>query len=145
MKDIKIIISVIATAISSFLGGFDVPITILLTAIVIDYITGIVVAVIQGNLNSKVGFRGLLKKVLYLFVVGVAVMIDKVSGSGGAVRDLIIYYFVSNECLSILENCGNAGIPLPQILKDKLVQIQNKTTNKTENATNTTVTTTTEK
>lgn len=94
--------------------------TCLLIAIVIDYISGLIKAYECKVLSSKIGFRGILKKVGILLVVMLAVLIDRVAGETGAIRTLVIYYFVANEGLSIVENLAEAGIPVPKSLKKAL-------------------------
>lgn len=99
-------------------GGWDTMITALLVFIVIDYLTGVLAAGIQGILNSSVGLKGIAKKVFILLLVALAVQIDNVYPTSGAVRDVVIYFFLANEGISILENAGKAGLPIP----DRLVK-----------------------
>ena len=114
------IIAGIATASVYLLGGFDVAIQCLLVAIIIDYVSGLIKAFVTKTLSSQIGARGLLKKVAILLVVMLAVLIDRVTGESGAIRTLVIYYFVANEGLSITENLAQAGVPMPKIIKDAL-------------------------
>lgn len=114
------ILSVISTALIYLLGGFDVALNCLLIAIVLDYVSGLIKAYNTKTLSSRIGFRGLLKKVGILILVMVAVLVDRVTGNSGAIRTVIIYYFVANEGLSIIENLGAAGIPIPKFLKKAL-------------------------
>ena len=114
------ILSGISTALIYLLGGFDVALNCLLIAIVLDYISGLIKAYNTKTLSSRIGFRGLLKKLGILIVVMVAVLVDRVTGNSGAIRTVIIYYFVANEGLSIIENLGAAGIPIPKFLKKAL-------------------------
>ena len=121
MKEMYLsIIAGIATAGVYLLGGFDVAIQCLLVAIVIDYVSGLIKAFVTKTLSSQIGARGLLKKVAILLVVMLAVLIDRVTGESGAIRTLVIYYFVANEGLSITENLAQAGVPMPKIIKDAL-------------------------
>lgn len=125
MKEIYLsIISGIATACVYLLGGFDVAIQCLLIAIVIDYLSGLIKAFVTKTLSSKIGARGLLKKVAILLVVMLAVLIDRVTGESGAIRTLVIYYLVANEGLSITENLAQAGVPMPKIIKDALKSLK---------------------
>ena len=110
----------IGTAFIYLIGGFDVAIQCLLIAIVLDYISGITKAFIQKNLSSEIGFKGIIKKVAVLLIVMLGVLIDRVTGESGAIRTLVIYYFVANEGLSILENLGECGVPIPKKLKEAL-------------------------
>ena len=114
------IIAGIATASVYLLGGFDVAIQCLLVAIVLDYLSGLAKAFVTKTLSSQIGARGLVKKVAILLVVMLAVLIDRVTGESGAIRTLVIYYFVANEGLSITENLAQAGVPMPKIIKDAL-------------------------
>lgn len=114
------ILSGISTALIYLLGGFDVALNCLLIAIVLDYISGLIKAYNTKTLSSRIGFRGLLKKLGILILVMVAVLVDRVTGNSGAIRTVIIYYFVANEGLSIIENLGAAGIPIPKFLKKAL-------------------------
>lgn len=114
------IIAGITTASVYLLGGFDVAIQCLLIAIVIDYLSGMIKAFVTKTLSSQIGVRGILKKVAVLLVVMLAVLIDRVTGESGAIRTLVIYYFVANEGLSITENLAQAGVPMPKIIKDAL-------------------------
>ena len=121
MKEVlQSILAVISTGLIYLLGGFDIALTCLLLAIVLDYISGMFKAFITKQVSSKVGFKGILKKVAILLVVMLAVLVDKVTGETGAIRTLVIYYFVANEGLSILENLGQADVPIPQSIKKAL-------------------------
>ena len=121
MKEMYLsIIAGIATASVYLLGGFDVAIQCLLVAIILDYLSGLAKAFVTKTLSSQIGARGLVKKVAILLVVMLAVIIDRVTGESGAIRTLVIYYFVANEGLSITENLAQAGVPMPKIIKDAL-------------------------
>lgn len=122
---INLAISTLATMLVYFLGGWDIALQILITVIVLDYVTGIFKAIYNKKMNSKVGVKGIIKKVGYLIVVAVAVLLDKITGNTGAIRTLVIYFFVANEGISILENWGGMGLPLPQKLTDTLEQLKN--------------------
>ena len=129
MKEISnSIIAVICTGLIYLLGGLDVALTCLLIAIILDYVSGLVKAFVTKNLSSKIGVKGIIKKVSILLVVMLAVLIDRVTGETGAIRTLVIYYFVANEGLSILENLGQAGVPIPQSIKKalKVMKKENK-------------------
>lgn len=129
MKEISnSVIAVICTGLVYLLGGLDVALTCLLIAIVLDYLSGIIKSIITKCLSSKIGFRGVLKKVSILLVVMLAVLIDKVTGETGAIRTLVVYYFVANEGLSILENLSQSGVPIPQGIKKtlKVMKKENK-------------------
>lgn len=126
MKNLfSFITSTLATSLVYFLGGWDVSLQILLTVIVLDYLTGVCKAVYNKKMNSKVGAKGIVKKVGYLIIVAIAVILDKIAGNTGAIRTLVIYFFVANEGISILENWGGMGLPLPSKLTETLEQIKN--------------------
>lgn len=121
MKEISSsIIALICTGCVYLLGGWDVSLICLVIAIVIDYVSGIMKAFVMKELSSKIGLRGLLKKVGVLMVVMLAVIVDRVTGETGMIRSLVIYYFVANEGLSIIENLGQTGVPIPSSIKKAL-------------------------
>lgn len=119
-KVISIIASEVATVFIFLVGEIDVALICLIIAIVLDYISGIIKAFNTKQLSSKIGFKGIIKKIGILVLVMLAVLVDRVSGNTGAIRTLVIYYFVANEGLSILENLGEAGIPIPNAIKKAL-------------------------
>lgn len=121
---INFITGTLATALVYFLGGWDIALQILLTVIIIDYISGVCRAIYNKKLNSKVGLKGIVKKVGYLLIVMLAVILDRIMGNTGAIRTLVIYFFVANEGISILENWGDMGLPLPQKIFDVLEQLK---------------------
>lgn len=120
------IISVILTTTIYLLGGLDIALKSLLIIIVIDYVTGILSAIYNKKLNSKIGFKGIIKKFSYLFIIALSVIIDNVLGKTGTIRTLVIYFFVANDGLSILENVAKMNIPLPKKLIDVLEQLKKK-------------------
>lgn len=122
---INFVTGTLATALVYFLGGWDIALQTLLIVIVLDYITGICKAVYNKKINSSVGLKGIMKKIGYLIIVAVAVILDRIAGNMGAIRTLVIYFFVANEGISILENWGGMGLPLPQKLTDTLEQLKN--------------------
>ncbi|WP_377864687.1 holin family protein [Bacillus sp. R86525] len=99
-----------------FLGGWDATVKILVTMAVIDYLTGMIAAGYNGELKSKVGFKGIAKKVVLFLLVGAATQADAIVGTNSAIREATIFFFVRNELLSLLENAGRMGIPLPSAL-----------------------------
>lgn len=107
-------------------GEFDIALQCLLVFIALDYISGIIKAYINKELSSKIGFRGILKKVGILIIVAVGVLVDRITGDSGAVRSLVIYYFVANEGLSIIENLSQTGLPIPKSIKNALKILKNQ-------------------
>ncbi len=120
----------IGTLFIYLLGGLDVAMQCLLIAIALDYLSGLIKAYNTKVLSSKIGFRGLLKKIGILFLVMLAVVIDRVTGESGAIRTLVIYYFVANEGLSIIENLGQAGLPIPKVIKNALKALKEQSNGK---------------
>ena len=109
------------------LGGLDGLLIALVVFITIDYITGIMCAVVDKKLSSEVGFKGIFKKVLILMLVGIANVIDvHVVGTGSALRGATVCFYLSNEGLSILENTVHLGLPVPEKLKEVLSQLHNR-------------------
>lgn len=121
---ISAVLSVVATTTVWLIGGVDVAILCLIVAIAIDYISGLIKAYNTKTLSSSIGFRGILKKVAILLIVMLAVLVDRITINNGGIRTLVIYYFVANEGLSILENLAQAGLPIPKALKDALKVIK---------------------
>lgn len=118
--------SVILTTCIYLLGGWDIAIQSLIIVMVIDYLTGIASAVYNKQLSSKIGFKGIIKKFCYLLVVALSVVIDNLTGQSGIIRSLVIYFFVANDGLSIIENMAEMNIKLPKKLIDSLKQIKEK-------------------
>lgn len=127
-KIISVILANIATTFIYLFGGIDVALQCLLIAIILDYISGMIKAYNTKTLSSSIGFKGILKKVGVLIIVMLAVLVDRVTLDNGEIRSLVIYYFVANEGLSILENLAVAGLPIPKKLKDalKVIKKENK-------------------
>ena len=118
------IISMLTTAFVYIIGGIDVALISLLIVIIIDYISGLIKAYVLKELSSKVGFKGILKKFGILLIVALSVIVDKIAGQTGAIRTLVIYYFVANEGLSILENLAQSGLPIPKVIKKALIALK---------------------
>ena len=112
------------TGVSYLLGGFDTALLTLAIVMALDYITGICKAVKLKTLNSKAGLLGILKKFGYFVIVALAVIIDRMAGDTGAIRTIVIYFFVANDGLSILENWGAIGLPLPKKMFEILEQLK---------------------
>lgn len=110
-----------------FLGGSDGLLYALIAFVVIDYITGVMCAISDKKLSSAVGFKGICKKVLIFALVGGGHILDAfVIGSGSVLRTAIIFFYLSNEGVSLVENCAHLGLPVPQKLKDVLEQLHNR-------------------
>ena len=110
-----------------FLGGCDGLLYALLAFVVIDYVTGIMCAVVDRKLSSAVGFKGIFKKVLIFALVGVGHILDThIVGTGSVMRTAIIFFYLSNEGVSLLENAAYLGLPIPQKLKSVLEQLHDR-------------------
>lgn len=110
-----------------FLGGCDGLILALLLFVVTDYITGVMCAAIDKKLSSSVGFKGIFRKVLIFMLVGIANIIDfQVIKQGSVIRTAVIFFYLSNEGLSLIENAAHLGLPVPEKLKNVLEQLHEK-------------------
>ena len=110
-----------------FMGGCDGLLYALIAFVAADYITGVMCAIIDKKLSSEVGFKGIFKKVLIFILVGVANILDvQVIGSGCVLRTAVIFFYISNEGVSLLENAGHLGLPIPTKLKDVLEQLHDR-------------------
>lgn len=121
---INFLTGTVLTGLVYLLGGWDIALKTLLIVIAIDYISGICKAIYKKKLNSKVGLKGIIKKFAYLLTVALAVEVDQIMGNTGAIRTLVIYFFVANDGISIIENLGGMGVPLPNKLKEVLEQLR---------------------
>ena len=110
-----------------FLGGADGLVYALIAFVVIDYITGVMCAVVDKKLSSAVGFKGIFKKVLIFILVGVANILDVyVIGDGSVLRTAAIFFYLSNEGVSLLENAAHLGLPVPAAIKNVLEQLHDR-------------------
>ena len=124
---IQIVFAAIGGGIGWFLGGADGFLYALIAFVVIDYITGVMCAIVDKKLSSAVGFRGIFKKVLIFLLVGVANILDaQVIGAGCVLRTAVIFFYISNEGVSLLENAGHLGLPIPTKLKAVLEQLHDR-------------------
>ena len=131
MKEFWTTIQVIFAAIGGwlgwFLGGCDGLLYALLAFVVIDYITGIMCAINDHTLSSAVGFRGICRKVLIFCMVGIGNILDvNILGEGHVLRTAVIFFYLSNEGVSMLENAAHLGLPIPAKLKDVLEQLHDR-------------------
>lgn len=121
----------VATALGGIIGylwgGWNTLLGILLAFVIIDYITGFIAAGAEGKLSSEVGFKGIAKKILIFVLVAVGHLLDKaLGGQNDMFRDATIFFFLANELLSIIENAGRAGVPIPQILQNAVEILKGK-------------------
>lgn len=124
---IQIVFASIGGCIGYFMGGCDGLIYALIAFVVVDYITGVMCAVIDKRLSSEIGFKGICKKVLIFILVGLANILDsQVIGTGCVLRTAVIFFYISNEGVSLLENAAHLGLPIPSKLKDILKQLHDR-------------------
>ena len=129
MRDIWTFIQMAFAAIGGwlgwFLGGYDGFLYALIAFVVIDYLLGVMCAIIDTHLSSVVGARGIFKKVVIFSLVGVAHIIDQnIIGDGGVIRTAVIFFYLSNEGISIIENATRLGLSVPEKLRDVLEQLK---------------------
>lgn len=123
----QIVLSAVGGFLGGFLGGGDGFLYTLITFVVIDYITGVMCAIADKKLSSSVGFRGIFRKVLIFSLVGIGNMLDVyVLGRPGVLRTAVIFFYLSNEGISLLENATHLGLPVPDKLKNILEQLHEK-------------------
>lgn len=126
-NSIQFVFTMIGGWLGYFLGGCDGLLYALLIFIVCDYITGVMCAVSDKKLSSAVGFRGICRKVLIFILVGIANVIDiNVLGQVGVLRTAVIFFYISNEGLSLIENSAHLGLPIPNKLKEVLEQLHDR-------------------
>lgn len=124
---IQFIFTAIGGWLGWFLGGCDGMLYALIAFAVIDYITGIMCAIVDKKLSSEVGFKGICKKVLIFLLVGMANILDtEIIKSGSVLRTAVIFFYLSNEGLSLLENAAYLGLPIPEKVKEVLTQLHDK-------------------
>ena len=124
---IQIVFTGIGGWLGYFLGGCDGLLYALLAFVVIDYLTGIMCAINDHTLSSEVGFRGICRKVLIFLLVGIANILDvNIIGSGSVLRTAVIFFYISNEGVSLMENAAHLGLPIPEKLKSILAQLHNR-------------------
>ena len=127
---IQMVFAAVGGWLGYFLGGCDGLLYALIAFVVIDYVTGVMCAIINRELSSAVGFKGIFRKVLVFLLVGIANIIDvQVIGTGAVLRTAVIFFYISNEGVSLLENAGHLGLPIPEKIKTVLEQIHDRAEN----------------
>ena len=131
MKEFWNIIQLIFTAVGGwlgyFLGGCDGLLVALVVFVTVDYLTGVMCAIEDKTLSSEVGFKGICRKVIIFMLVGIGHILDvNVIGTGSVLRTAIIFFYLSNEGVSLLENAAHLGLPVPEKLKDVLEQLHDR-------------------
>lgn len=137
MKEFWNTIQLIFTAVGGwlgyFLGGCAGLLYALIAFVVIDYITGVMCAINDKTLSSEVGFRGICRKVLIFLLVGIANILDvQVIGTGSVLRTAVIFFYISNEGVSLLENAAHLGLPVPEKIKTVLEQLHDRSESEDE-------------
>lgn len=125
LTTVNSIFAVIGTTIARALGGWDVALRVLVALIVVDYVTGVIIAILDKKLSSEIGFRGLFKKMMIFALVYLAVLVDQATNTD-VIRTLTIMFYIANEGISVLENSTILGVPYPEPLKNILLQLKNK-------------------
>ena len=124
---IQIAVAAIGGWLGYFLGGVDGMMIALIVLMTLDYVTGVMCAIVDKKLSSAVGFKGICKKVLVFILVGVGNIIDvQFLGQAGVLRTAVIFFYLSNEGVSLLENAGHLGLPIPAKLKAVLEQLHDR-------------------
>ena len=131
MKEFWNLIQIIFTAVGGwlgyFLGGCDGLLVALVVFVTVDYLTGVMCAIEDKTLSSEVGFKGICRKVIIFMLVGIGHILDvNVIGTGSVLRTAIIFFYLSNEGVSLLENAAHLGLPVPEKLKDVLEQLHDR-------------------
>lgn len=117
----------VGACISYLYGGWSTLLGILLVFVTVDYVTGVAAAAIEGKLSSAVGLKGIAKKIFIFVIVAVAHLIDTaLGGTSSLIRDAAIFFYMANEILSILENAGRAGVPIPPVISQAVEMLKNK-------------------
>ena len=124
---IQMVFTMLGGWLGYFLGGCDGLLFALVVFVVMDYITGIMCAVADQNLSSEVGFKGICRKVLIFMMVGIANVLDmQIIGTGSVLRTAVIFFYLSNEGVSLLENAAHLGLPVPGAIKEVLEQLHER-------------------
>lgn len=124
---IQVIFAAIGGWLGYFLGGCDGLLVALVVFAAVDYITGVMCAVADKKLSSEVGFKGICRKVLIFILVGIANILDvQVIGTGSVLRTAVIFFYISNEGVSLLENAAHLGLPVPEKIKAVLEQLHDR-------------------
>lgn len=130
----QIILAAVGGWLGYFLGGCDGLVYALILFVAADYVTGVMCAVVDKRLSSEIGFKGICKKVLIFILVGLANILDvQIIGTGCVLRTAVIFFYISNEGVSLLENAAHLGLPVPEKLKDILQQLHNRAEEVDEN------------
>lgn len=122
----KTITAGVGAIVGYIFGEWSVLLQILLAFVIIDYVSGLLASGVEGKLSSKVGFKGIAKKLMIFVLVAVGHLVDKAIGDGSMVQNAIIFFYLGNELLSILENAGRTGLPVPEQIKNAVDVLKGK-------------------
>ncbi|MHC9534674.1 phage holin family protein [Enterococcus faecalis] len=125
LNTITMLLSIFGGVVVRLLGGLDQLLDVFLFLIIVDFITGWIKAIATKELSSRIGMLGIAKKVTMLFVVAVAVRVEKVVGNNLPIREMVLIFYIANEGLSFFENIATF-IPMPKKLKELFIQLKNK-------------------
>lgn len=130
MEKLDVFYKIGATGIGGIIGylygGWSPLLQVLIAFVIVDYVTGLIASGVEGKLSSKAGFRGILKKIMIFLMVAVANLIDSAIGENQLIRDATIFFYLANELLSILENAGRTGLPVPDAIKKAVEVLKGK-------------------
>lgn len=125
-EKVNILLSILGTLFTWLFGAWDLALMVLVTFMVLDYLTGLIKGYLAKKLSSNAGLKGIARKSIIFIVLFMAVMLDRLLNSGTWVfRTLVCYFYIANEGLSILENCSAIGLPIPQKIQEALEQLKN--------------------
>lgn len=135
LNSLALALTSVGAVLGIFFGKINGLFIALLVAVILDYISGLISAIINKTLSSSVGFKGIAKKVLIFLIVGIANLIDVyvLGGESAVLRTSVIFFYMANEGISILENAGECGLPIPTKLKNLLAQLKDKNDKETPN------------
>lgn len=121
----KVIIATLGTIFTWLFGVWDTPLMVLVCFMLLDYLTGVIRAFVNKEVSSDIGLKGIARKTVIFIVLIVAVLLDRLLNTGTWVfRTLICYFYIANEGISLLENCAGLGLPIPETIKNALVQLK---------------------
>ena len=125
MEHIRCWAAGLGAVLGDFLGSMDGLVTVLITFVVVDYITGVLCAIVEKRLSSSIGFRGICQKVMIFCLVGIANLLDvNVLDAGSMLRTAVIFFYCANEGISIIENAARTGLPVPKKLQNVMKQLK---------------------
>lgn len=123
----KQIMAAVCTLISFLFGDIEGMMVALIALIVLDYVSGVIAAAVEKRLSSEVGAKGIAKKIFMLLIVALANIVDiNVIGDGHVLKTVTVVFYICNECISLIENAGRIGVPVPKKLLDVLEQLRDR-------------------